>query len=104
MKINENISLIEFAEKYPRLTITVECSDLFEAFKSILAEVKHSNDNDSKLIEDERLLTENEVQHILQVSHCTLWRWNKDGYLSHINIGRKNRYRYTDIMRIKNNK
>lgn len=51
--------------------------------------------------EDEILYTVNQTAAILEVDKSTLWRWHRDGYLVKIKIGRKVRYRKSDVMRIK---
>lgn len=42
-------------------------------------------------------LTSKEVAKTLGVSYCTLWRWNKSGYLCHVKCGRKSFYKKSDI-------
>lgn len=53
---------------------------------------KSNNDN---------LVPLKEVAETLNVSRCTLNRWNKDGYLIPIKIGRKVFYRQNDINEIR---
>lgn len=53
---------------------------------------KSNNDN---------LVPLKEVAETLNVSRCTLNRWNKDGYLIPIKIGRKVFYRQNDINAIR---
>lgn len=53
---------------------------------------KSNNDN---------LVPLKEVAETLNVSRCTLNRWNKDGYLVPIKIGRKVFYRQNDINEIR---
>lgn len=53
---------------------------------------KSNNDN---------LVPLKEVAETLNVSRCTLNRWNKDGYLTPIKIGRKVFYRQNDINEIR---
>ncbi len=48
----------------------------------------------------ELYLTKTEVKKICSVCDTTLWHWNKRGYLKHIKIGSKVRYRKTDIDKI----
>jgi excisionase family DNA binding protein len=38
-----------------------------------------------------------QVAKMLDVDKSTLWRWNKQGYLKHIEIGGKRRYRMSDV-------
>lgn len=42
------------------------------------------------------------VCEILDIDLSTLWRWNKRGYLCHIEIGGKRRYRMSDVKAILN--
>lgn len=49
----------------------------------------------------DKLIPLKEVAETLNVSRCTLNRWNKDGYLTPIKIGRKVFYRQNDINKIR---
>lgn len=49
----------------------------------------------------DKLVPLKEVAETLNVSRCTLNRWNKDGYLVPIKIGRKVFYRQNDINKIR---
>lgn len=49
----------------------------------------------------DKLVPLKEVAETLNVSRCTLNRWNKDGYLIPIKIGRKVFYRQNDINKIR---
>ena len=49
----------------------------------------------------DKLIPLKEVAETLNVSRCTLNRWNKDGYLVPIKIGRKVFYRQNDINKIR---
>lgn len=49
----------------------------------------------------DKLIPLKEVAETLNVSRCTLNRWNKDGYLIPIKIGRKVFYRQNDINEIR---
>lgn len=49
----------------------------------------------------DKLIPLKEVAETLNVSRCTLDRWNKDGYLVPIKIGRKVFYRQNDINEIR---
>ena len=97
----DNISLFELASRYPNLTITVKCSDLIDAFRTVLHEEKLMSEQLSQKKNTEVLLTEKEVQDILEVSHSTLWRWHKEEYLVPVQIGRKIRYKQSDVLEIK---
>lgn len=49
----------------------------------------------------DKLIPLKEVAETLNVSRCTLNRWNKDGYLVPIKIGRKVFYRQNNINEIR---
>lgn len=46
----------------------------------------------------DELLTKEEVMQRLGVSNTTLWSWARSGYLPIVKIGRKVRYRLSDVM------
>ncbi len=102
MSDEKNIQLIELAERYPNLTISVKCSDLLEAFRSIIEENKLQSDKIAKEESVETLLNEEEVKKTLEVSHSTLYRWHKAEYLVPVKIGRKVRYKKSEIEEIRN--
>ncbi|NCB69264.1 MAG: DNA-binding protein [Bacteroidia bacterium] len=104
MSSEEIKTLIELARQCPNLSVSINLSDLLEAFRIVLREENEKQVQNNVEESQERLLTEKEVQEMLNVSHSTLFRWNRDKYLCFIKIGNKNRYKYSDIMRIKNNK
>ena len=58
---NENISLFELASQFPDLTISVKCSDLFDAFRSVIHEEELKRENLLQDKNEEVLLTEKEV-------------------------------------------
>ncbi|MBR6978646.1 MAG: helix-turn-helix domain-containing protein [Prevotella sp.] len=48
----------------------------------------------------ETYLDEDEVMQRLDVTHSTLWRWNKTGYLKTVKVGRKTFWKGSDITRL----
>lgn len=104
MSDEKKIQLIELVENYPNLTISVKCSDLLEAFRSIIEENKILSEKITSSESTEIYLNEEEVCEILKVSHSTLWRWHKTLYLVPVNIGRKIRYKKSEVEEIRNNK
>ena len=102
---NENsFQLVELASSCPGLMVTVKCSDLIEAFRLVVEETKLQREQVSSDQTTETYLTEDEVMQMLGVSHSTLWRWQKQEYLSPVKIGRKNRYRKSEIVALINQK
>jgi predicted DNA-binding transcriptional regulator AlpA len=49
---------------------------------------------------EEIYLTKAEVKHLCGICDATVWHWQKRGYLSPIHIGRKVRYKKSDIDKI----
>jgi excisionase family DNA binding protein len=45
-------------------------------------------------------LSVEETARRLKVDRSTLWRWNKDGYLTTTKVGNKVRYKLSDVERI----
>ncbi len=101
---NENISLFELASQFPDLTISVKCSDLFDAFRSVIHEEELKRESLLQDKNEEVLLTVDQVIEILEISRASLWRWNRDKYLTNISIGRKIRYKKSDVEKILKNK
>ena len=102
MNNDKNIQLIDLANSYPNLTISIKCSDLIDAFRSIIEETKLHIQH--KIIEEdtEIYLNEDKVIEMLEISHSTLWRWHKVEYLVPVKIGRKIRYKKSEIDSILN--
>ncbi len=87
MRIQE---LLQIGEN---VTIAVSGQDLMEFGKSLIAEAKALQPQQPT----ERYLSAEEVCQMLSVSANTLWRWNRDGYLRSIKVGRRPMYRQSDI-------
>ena len=99
-KNEEEMNLIELAEKYPEISVTIRLGDLIEANEML---IKRAKEELEQLITDqntETYPTREKVMEILDVSAPTLWRWAKSGYLKPLNCGGKRRYRMSDVRRI----
>ena len=48
----------------------------------------------------DKLLTAEEVMARLHCNRSTLWRWNKDEYLCHKKVGKKNMYLEADVNKL----
>lgn len=79
----------------------VSAQDLIDVIdtsvKKTIQELKESVSKSN----NDNLVPLKEVAETLNVSRCTLNRWNKDGYLTPIKIGRKVFYRQNDINEIR---
>lgn len=92
--------MIQLAKECPDITITIKLRDLVEANTILIQETKRELE---QIISDQNTETypsREKVMEILGVSSATLWRWNKMGYLSPLNVGGKRRYRMSDVKRI----
>jgi predicted DNA-binding transcriptional regulator AlpA len=106
MENEKNSQLIELASSYPGLglIVIVKCSDLIDAIRFMAKEdmFQKEQKNSDKIAET--YLTEDEVRQMLNVSHSTLWRWKKEEYLIPVKVGRKNRYKKSEIEALINQK
>lgn len=104
MSDEKHILLIELAAKCPDVILSVKCSDLLDAFRCIIDEKLMQSEIITENETKEIYLKEEEVREILNISHSSLHRWHKSGYLIPINIGRKIVYKKSHIDAILKNK
>lgn len=83
------------------VTVTLSPTDLHEFGMALINEAIAQRD---KLRVPETYLTSKEASELLGVTASTLWRWGKEGYLKPIKLGRKSRYKLSDINHIKTDK
>lgn len=86
----------ELLKTNANVTLSVNILDLKEWAVDLIENAKNDFQGERK----EQYLTQKKVEDILNVTHSTLWRWNKTGYLERIRVGGKVRYRLSDIERI----
>jgi excisionase family DNA binding protein len=77
------------------VTIAVKPSELKEFAMYVMAETAKAKDAERKV--PEVYLTPKETAEMIGVSTNTLWRWEKEKYLTPFKIGRKSRYRKSDV-------
>ncbi len=92
------------AKDYPELTIHVKLSDLIESNRQLIKETKEELEIQIAEANQESYPTVDEVATILRVNKTTLWRWNKQNYLSPVEIGGKRRYKMSDVKKLLNGK
>ena len=76
----------------------VSADDLRDVVSGILEEVISASKDEKR---DESLVTIKQASALLDVDRSTLWRWEKDGYLKPVRIGRKVRYPMYSINALK---
>lgn len=94
------MDLIELAKTAPDVNITIRVGDLIEANEHL---VRRTRDELEQIITDEHAETypsREKVAEMLDVDFSTLHRWDKQKYLMPIRIGRKVRYKMSDVNRI----
>ena len=68
--------------------LMVSATDLQEVIRGIFEEVVSAKEGEK----DETLLSIQQASALLDVDRSTLWRWEKEGYLKPVRVGRKVRY------------
>lgn len=77
--------------------------DILEDFrKKLVKEVTNEVYKKLTMERDDDLLTTSQVRDILHVHPCTLWEWNKTGYLVPQKIGKRNYYTRGQIKEVAN--
>lgn len=89
MKISEMVN-----QNYP-FQVVLNAAEL----KELLLDWKEESEL-KRNKEQQTLMTPDEVASKYRVSKVTLWRWDKEGLLKPIKMGRKSFYRQSDIERV----
>lgn len=97
-----NSNLRELAKDMPNLTISVSLADLQAFHKEVIADTRRELEEAVISDKAETYPNPNQVCEILGVDNSTLYRWKKKGYLVPIEVGKKLRYRMSDIKKILN--
>ena len=82
------------------VTIAVKKSDLFDLFKEFSDKKTELEKRLEKAETTEVYYSPAEVSKTLQVDLSTLWRWEKQGYLTGVKIGGKKRFKKSDLDKI----
>lgn len=86
----------------PNITVAVTPADL-QDFAQAIIERTFSEISKMKEQTSERYLTPDETAAMLGVSKNTLWRWNKEGYLCPVKVGRKSLYPHSVVEQLLSN-
>ena len=79
------------------ISVVVSIADLKEFALNVVAEAMAAKEAEKK---EERYLTPDVVADMVGVSKNTLWRWNRAKYLMPIKMGRKSRYKLSDVEKL----
>lgn len=95
---NNNMANIKMLlEMGNNISVNVSVADLKEFALEVAKEVMAARQEER---EEEKYLSPNEVAKMVGVCSNTLWRWNNDKYLCPVKVGRKSRYKLSDVKRI----
>ena len=78
------------------ISVVVSVADLKEFALNVVTEAMAAMEEKT----EERYLTPDDVADMVGVSKNTLWRWEKEKYLIPIKVGRKSRYKLSDVKSI----
>lgn len=92
--------LIQLAEQFPGLQVSISLGDLVNAMRQLIAETRQELEQTIADSKAETYLSREKTMETLDISSTTLWRWAQIGYLTPLNVGGKHRYRMSDIKRI----
>lgn len=84
-------------ESEANVQIVVTIYDLKEFALAVASEVMAAKEAEKK---EEEYLTPDDVADMVGVSKNTLWRWEKEKYLIPFKVGRKSRYKLSDVKSI----
>lgn len=93
--INMNINSLLSADA--NISVVVSVADLKEFALAVANEVMAARQAER---EEEKYLSPDEVAEMMGVCTNTLWRWNTQKYLCPVKVGRKSRYKLSDVKRV----
>ena len=92
-----NMNINELINTDANISVVVSVADLKEFALNVVAEAMAAKEAEKK---EEKYLTPDDVADMVGVSKNTLWRWEKEKYLIPIKVGRKSRYKLSDVKSI----
>lgn len=100
----EQRKLLELAQQFPQVCITVKAEDLLSFGSAIVSDTmaKYRAELEAKIQaeNEERLLTGKEVAALFGVCSRTVARWKKAGYLTPVPVGGILKYKKSECRRI----
>lgn len=88
-------------ESGANVAITVTPLDLKEFAVFLIGQAQAAEKNKNQ---PETFLTPDEVSAMVGVSRNTLWRWDKEHYLTPVKVGRNLRYKRSEVLLLMNGK
>ena len=92
--------LMQTVSRYPDMMLVVKSSELLDMVRFCVLETKKSIEQQLVDASVEKYLSPRKTAEMLDVNLSTLWRWQKQNYLSPIELGGKRKYRQSEIDRI----
>ena len=90
------MSINEILKTGANVQLVINALELKEAFLQWSEELKSQH----QVQNEESYLSAQETADKLGVDVSTLWRWDKSGYLKKIKVGKKIRYRESDVLKL----
>jgi excisionase family DNA binding protein len=90
-------NLIQLAEDFPGLNVTISLKDLLEGGRMILAEARDQLAKEIQEAKAETYLSTKKACETLGVSSTTLWRIEKAGWLHPVFVGGEKRYKTSEL-------
>lgn len=84
------------------VSVTVGSSELKEFASTLIEQTKKELEAVVLAEKAESYLTIKQVSEMLSVNVCTLWRWNRSGYLKTIEFGGGRRYKKSEVKALMN--
>lgn len=96
--------LLRLAQQHPNTPIQVSLADLLECNKQMFEIMRADMMSAFRALNQEKMLSREEVAQILGVDLSTLHRWNKNGILKATRVGGKVLYPTEVVQRMLNSK
>lgn len=96
------MSIQELIKSEANITVSIGINDLRAWHNEVITSTK--KELEAVVLSDkaESYPTIKQVSEMLNVNVCTLWRWNKSGYLQTIEFGGGRRYKMSDVKALMN--
>lgn len=91
------MNLYELLNENPSINITINAGQLIECIDYCVLKTRKELEQQITDANAETYPSPKKVCEILDIDLSTLWRYNKKGYLCHIEVGGKRRYRMSDV-------